>query len=298
MTPAHNRICFLFNLTANNNRAEKQLNRLKELSNEYWGAGEIEILPAGNQTEVHRPGRLQSFNTIVACGGDGTLHEAANLAASNHCVLGLIPMGSGNDFAKAIRMPKNLTDCLDIIRAGKTQKIDLLKFTGDAEGWCINTLGMGLDGLANVYTKKYKPVFGPLGYIIGAVHSAITSQNMECVLTLDGKKSTGIFRMITACNGAVEGGFFHVAPGAVVNDGKLDLVTIRSISFPKLMYNLPAFRNPKPFTMKELGRGRYTEVDIKTNSAFSAHADGEHLGSNLTHLHITTVPKRLDMLVP
>lgn len=298
MTPAPLRICFLFNPTANNYRAENQLDQLKELINEYWEPGETEILPSGNQSEIHHNGRLKSFDVIVACGGDGTLHEAANLAANNGCVLGLIPMGSGNDFAKAIGISKNLIDCLKIIKTGKTQQIDLLKFTGDAEGWCINTLGIGLDGLANIYTKKYKFLFGPLGYIFGAVHSAITSRNLEFTLTIDGKKSTGIYRMITACNGQVEGGFFYVAPDAKINDGEMDLVRISSLPFSKLIRFLPKFKKPKPFKMDELMRTKCSKVDIRSALGCAVHADGERLGKNINQITISTCPGKLEFLVP
>lgn len=292
------RICFLFNPSANSGVAKKRLNWLRSAVESKLPDIDYEIVLTSKKPNDYKTTQFASFDIIVACGGDGTLHEAVNIAVEHNCALGLIPLGSGNDFAKAIGLPNNLGECLSIIARGKTKNIDLLKCTGDADAWCVNTLGIGLDGLANLYMKKYKPFFGSFGYVLGAVHSSLTSKNVGFTITVDNEKQDGVYRMITACNGPVEGGFFHVAPEAKVDDGKMDLVRISSISFLRLIAFLPKFKKPTPFKMEELTRTKCTKVELEAETGCAVHADGERLGEEIRHLTIVTHPGKVKMLVP
>lgn len=288
-------VCFIFNSAARTGRAAKKLEWLKKEASQRWSDFDILITGENGNVEAIKKGK---YDAVIACGGDGTIHHAVNQFIDDNVVIGLLPIGSGNDFAKAIGLPKDAEKCLDILARGFTRKVDLIKCTGDAERWCVNTVGAGLDGLANVYTMKYKKFVGAAGYFFGAFHASIRFRGTKMKITADDQKYEDHFVMITSCNGPIEGGSFIVAPNADVYDGYIDVLKIRKTSIPKLLYYLPKFKKEFPDYMKELSTDRCKKIKIVTEDPISVHADGEHLGSDIRNLQLTVQECILEMIVP
>lgn len=298
MKKSDDRVCFILNAQAQSGRAGKKIEWLKKEADRRWSDYDIYLTGKhGSAAELSRKDYKQ-YDVVVACGGDGTLHNAVNRALHDNIVVGLLPIGSGNDFAKAIDLPKNLEACLDIIKEGKTKQIDLLHCTGDAEKWCVNTLGMGLDGLANKHTTRYKKSTGNLSYFIGAVIAAVTFRGCRMEVAIDRENVSKEYLMITACNGQVEGGSFVVGPEAKLDDGLIDLLTITPTPVLKLLYYLPKFRWGIPDGLKTASSVKCRRVEIRSAVGLSAHGDGEHLGSDIHKLNIELHPDALEVIVP
>lgn len=289
-------ICFLLNPAAGKKDPEVLYRSIQKEAEARWDTIEVVTIQPNDSVAELAKQKAEKFDIIVACGGDGTVNSVVNGLAGTTAVLGVLPIGTGNDFAKAIQVNSSLLQCFDILETKEAIPIDLIQYSGDADGWCANTLGVGLDGLANYYSKSYKWLTGPIVYVIGAVKAAWDFRGTTIELTVDGETSTKKMVMITACNGKWEGGKFYLAPEADLTDGLINFITIGKISFPRILFYLPFFRwGPKTW-MKELNSELVRNIEVKSAQPVAVHADGEHIGSDIKTLNVRIVPGALKVI--
>ncbi len=298
MIKSDDRVCFILNTKAQGGRAGKKTEWLKKEAELRWNHYDIHLTGEQGSAVDLKSEDYQNYDIVVACGGDGTMHNAINRALHKNIIMGLIPMGSGNDFAKAVHLPSDLNKCLDIIKAKKTRKIDLIQCAGDVDRWCVNTLGIGLDGLANSYNTRLKKYIGKLGYHLGALMASFTFKGCHMDISIDGELSGGQRLMITACNGSVEGGSFVVGPDAEIDDGLIDLLVITPTPLLKLLYYIPKFKKGIPKGLETASSVKCIRVNICSQSSVSVHGDGEHLGSDIRDLKISVHSQVLSVIVP
>lgn len=289
-------ICFLLNPAAGRKDPELLSRSIHQEAEARWTSFEVvNIQPTDSVAEIAKQ-KANQFNIIVACGGDGTVNSVVNGLAETDATLGVLPIGTGNDFAKAIQVNCSLIQCFDILKSNEAIPLDLIRYSGDAEGWCANTLGMGLDGLANFYSKSYRWLTGPIVYVIGAIKAAWKFRGSHVELTVDGHSIKKKMVMMTACNGKWEGGKFFLAPEADLSDGLINFITIGKISFLKILFYLPFFRWGPRKWMKELKSELSREIEVKSDKPLAVHVDGEHIGSNIRTLNIRIVPGALKVI--
>ena len=298
MKKSDNRTCFIFNVTARQGRSVKLLDWLRNEAEKRWDNYEIVVSGEDGHIPDHESYNFSNFDLIIACGGDGTAHHAAKLALKYNSALGVLPVGSGNDFAKALNMPTDNTSCLNILAEGNIKKVDLIWCGGDVESWCINTLGIGFDGLTNRYTSFYKRYFGAFGYYLGALHTTLVFGGREMEFRTAAETLNENLLMVTACNGQVEGGSFQVAPNAKIDDGLIDVLIIKPVFLPKLWYYLPKFKKRLPREMNEIKELRCKKFSVKSEKPLSVHADGEQLGNDVRSLDVLIHEKILKVVIP
>lgn len=296
MKKSSRQICFIVNPSAGKENTAKLLNLIRREAEKRWF--HFEIIAIRPEESVSRLARHKAnhFDVIVACGGDGTVNSVVNGIVETNAVLGVLPIGTGNDFAKTIGLPKSFTQCFEILQTGNIEYADLIHYTGDCEGWCANTLGLGLDGLANYYSKSYRYLTGSLIYVLGALKAAWYFRGSPIRLTVDGKQQNDHYVMITACNGNWEGGKFHLAPNASIFDHQLDLVTIKKISLVKILFYLPFLRWGPASWMSELETTLCRNIILASELPLSVHADGEHIGLDIKNLNIKLKPGILQVI--
>lgn len=288
----------IYNPKANGGKATGIESRLKKLAEKYL-PGTVFVRTEDNDLFwSHLSKRLKEADFVIACGGDGTVHQVCNLIAGGNITLGAIPIGNGNDFIEMLGMPSSPEDCMNIFKKGKTKAIDLIKCRGDLNCWCINTVGMGLDGLANRYTQSYKPRFGSAAYIMGAIQSAMVSRPEDVKMKLDGRQFNDRLLMLTVCNGFREGGRFIVAPDAQLDDGFLDILMLSPMNKLQLLASLPRFihRFPKNFPKAGIQKNHVVVLDFKKPVAI--HVDGEYSSRNIQHLRLECMPKAQNAFIP
>jgi diacylglycerol kinase (ATP) len=286
MEKSSSRICFLVNPSAGKRYSENFIAKLKREASRRWHDFEIVIASPDDSFSDLATDYSEDYDVIVACGGDGTVNRVVNGLAETDCTLGVLAIGTGNDFAKAIRSKHSFTRNLDLLQQENVSVVDLIHYSGDAEGWCANTLGLGLDGLANYYTKSFKTLSGPLVYVIGAIKAAWNFKGAGIEMTIDHKEHKENFLMMTACNGNWEGGKFYLAPDAELTDGSIHFVTIRKIPFLKIMAYLPRFRWGPAKWMGALETIECRQIMISSDRPLALHADGEHIGLGIQKLNI------------
>ncbi len=286
MEKSSSRICFLVNPSAGKRYSENFITNLKHEASRRWHSFEIAVASPDESLSELASYYAETYDIIVACGGDGTVNRVVNGLAETGSTLGVLAIGTGNDFAKAIRSKRSFSRNLDLLQQEQVSLVDLIQYSGDADGWCANTLGLGLDGLANYYTKSFKTISGPLVYVFGAIKAAWNFKGAGIDMTIDHTVRKGNYLMMTACNGKWEGGKFYLAPDAELTDGSIHFVTIRKIPFLKIMAYLPRFRWGPAKWMSALETIECKQIEISSDRPIALHADGEHIGTDIQKLNI------------
>ncbi len=186
---------------------------------------------------------------IVVVGGDGTLHEVLNgLVDPKNCRLGIIPAGTGNDFAEAAKLPLDPKAAAELILKGEVKATDWLEFDGVR---CMNIGGMGIDVDILERCRRGK-MRGKLKYLLSLLRSVLSYKGVEIKFRRGDEEVRQKILVATACNGVQFGGGLKICPEAVVDDGKIDVVVVEHI---KGLINLA-----KAFT--KLMKGKITQYPL------------------------------------
>lgn len=169
----------------------------------------------------------RGFDVVVAAGGDGTINEVVN-GLAEHKVrpkLGIIPVGTTNDFARAIKANGSIDKAADIIAQGHTKKIDIGKMN---DQYFINIAGGGrLTELTYEVPSKLKTVLGQLAYYIKGVEMLPTLKPTPVRIDYDGKLYEGEVMLFLIANTNSVGGFERLAPKADLDDGMFDFLILK-----------------------------------------------------------------------
>jgi diacylglycerol kinase family enzyme len=208
----------------------------------------------------------------VAAGGDGTVHTVANQLVGTGKRLGVLPIGSGNGFAKELGFRPNIRSLLKDIEKNECFDIDVININNDL---CLNVAGVGLDSFVAHSFDKLK-TRGFWSYVGVSILNFIMLRPFHVEIEISGEKtiSEDLF-VLTVANTRQFGNNAFIAPGAVPNDGKLDIVMIKP--FPKILFPIFIYR----LFAKRLNKSRYffhlkteKEVTIRTDET-RFHIDGE-----------------------
>ena len=245
---------------------------------------------AGHATKL--VGDLPQNATILSLGGDGTLHEIAASCIHTQRTVGILPAGSGDDFAHALGIERHhLQQALEIIKKGQIKTVDTATVNGAP---FINAFGVGFD--ADVaYGIYHAPKFlkERNAYLYSVLSTLGKLENIPVEVTIDDKKVfTGPALLVSTQNGPRTGGSFYFAPKAKPDDGLLDVVVAGKFGrlgtlgiLPKVMRGTHV-NHPKVFMFQ----GK--EILIKWQRARPGHMEGQLLEANPT-FHIKIQPKSL-----
>ena len=245
----------------------------------------------------------QGFTAIVAAGGDGTIGEVVNGIAQSWdgkskfpAALGIIPLGSANDFAFALGLPLGLNEAAKAIASGKTKPVDLGKCN---ERLFINNSGLCLEPYVTTKHERIHWIKGIARYLVAAVWAIMDKPEWKGDLKWDGGDFSGPLSLVSIGNGRRTGGFF-MTPHADPFDGKLTL------AFGYRGTRLGLF-GALPRAFKE-GEGSYVEMDgmyevnctrlgIHLDKPSPAHTDGELFDNWLTDLDYQIFPGAIQVLM-
>jgi diacylglycerol kinase (ATP) len=168
---------------------------------------------------------------IIAAGGDGTLNEVVNgIGQSAEKVrLGLLPLGTGNDFARCLRLPTDINENIEILRAGRTRAIDLVRVTSDRIRYFVNVSAGGFSGVVDEkLTARMKKTWGPLAYLRSAAAAFPELQAYRTSVQFGARPPRwhDLYNVIVA-NGRYIAGGWQIAPAADPSDGFLDVILIK-----------------------------------------------------------------------
>lgn len=246
---------------------------------------------------------------VIAAGGDGTIHEIANGLLTAYAqgvdgpVLGVLPVGTGNDFAKLVGPVKDLDRSLDILVNGEVRRFDAcVAGWNGREHWFVNAAGTGVDVevVRQILKKQGRAGNAVMRYLAAALRALATYKAIPLRIRLDDRVIERDAMIIVAANGRSVGGGFWVTPDAEPQDGRFDICLVNDVSFLRAL----------PILARVL-RGTHTEhakVEMYSASDVEIEAtgpeplffqlDGElHEPPNARTLSLRIVPSALPVLV-
>src|SRR5438477_3547572 len=193
---------------------------------------------AGAAMQSAKTALRKGCEMVVAAGGDGTLNEVVNGLRddASAIVLGLIPLGTGNDFARTLGLPRDVDEAIALLRAGHTRSIDLVRVTSDEIRYFVNVSAGGFSGLVDEkLTPEMKKTWGPLAYLRSAAAAWPELRAYRTTLAFDEDESLRLeLYNVVVANGRYVGGGTLIAPEAEIDDGLLDVVLIPKRPAPEL----------------------------------------------------------------
>ena len=245
---------------------------------------------------------------IIAAGGDGTINEVINglMQAKNNKpeltpIFGVLAIGRGNDFAFGAGVPASLEDCLNALKKGNIQPIDVGLIKGGdypAGRYFGNGIGVGFDTIVGLEAAKMKHIHGAAGYIIGALKTLITYPAApEIEMEINGEKGVYTPALVSIMNGRRMGGTFFMAPDGKNNDGLLNLCMTKQGTRRKLLQTMFHYTKGTQDTLDNTKTALISSITLNAiNGSMAVHADGETICEKGKLLEISCIPNALNII--
>jgi diacylglycerol kinase (ATP) len=260
----------------------------------------------GHATELARQALDDGYRTIVAVGGDGTVNEVLNGlvdegAVDPEVVLGIIPWGTGADFARTAGIPRDYAAACRHLLRSETRSIDLGKITCLCEGqeverYFINAAGLGFDGeVAELVNRNPKLLGGTIPYLACLFTRLVTYRNKNVEFSFDDQYVRGRTNSVIVCNGRYLGGGMFVAPEASLDDGLFDVVVLGNLNKLEVVANVPRVYKGTHLTHPKVSFCRAREVHVESQERMFLQAEGELIGEAPATFRV--IPRTLRVLV-
>ncbi|HYO79745.1 MAG TPA: diacylglycerol kinase family protein, partial [Thermoanaerobaculia bacterium] len=253
---------------------------------------------AGDATRLAQEAVAAGCDTVIAAGGDGTLNEVINGLAPHmdEVRVGLIPLGTGNDFAKMLNLPATPADCIEVLRAGFVQPTDVVRVTTDRVRYFVNVSAGGFSGAVNEkMTPEIKQSWGPLAYLRCAAEALPELRAYRTEITLDDATTLALdlYNVVIANGRYVAGGTF-IAPEASITDGLLDIILIPASAAGSIALVAAQIAVGKHLASEGVVFRRAATVSVKSEPGMWFNVDGELIGNEPARFEI--MPRALQFL--
>jgi diacylglycerol kinase (ATP) len=238
---------------------------------------------AGDAEKWARAAVRTKCDYIVVAGGDGTLNEVVNGSATEakNVRLGIVPLGTGNDFARTLGLPSSIEHNIDILRSAKTKRIDLVRVKSKRVRYFVNVSAGGFSGVVGgKMTPKIKRTWGPLAYMRGAAAalSQLHSYHTRILLDDDEQLSAELYNVVVA-NGRFVAGGLPIAPDANPSDGFLEVVLIPKLCAAEIALLAAEVVLGKHLSSKATIFRRAKKVSVRSRPGMCFNVDGELVGN-------------------
>ena len=294
-------VSLFFNPTAGRGRAGRRMARICEIFDTAGVAFNLFQSRAIRDLES-QVGSLVSAGArrIIVAGGDGSVHEAVNgiMQADANAQLGVIPTGTGNDFAKACSIPLDwelaTNQLADRLLAGdEPRRIDVGRMN---DRFFANGAGIGFDAKVTRIAQSYRWPIGDLVYLYAIFRCMVDGiETPRVTISAADLNWSGPVTLVNVSNGAWLGGMFHIAPQADNNDGQLDLLIVDPVSRLRITSLVPKLVRGSHMAEAEITHIGVKKLSIEASTAMPSHLDGE-VGEPGTRFDVDILPGALELL--
>lgn len=252
----------------------------------------------GNQVCVHRacsPEDIEEISSqstdvdrLVIAGGDGSIHQAVNgllrVPAEQRPVLGILPVGTANDLAYALHLPKSIPEACKVIARGNVFEMDTGKLN---ERYFVNVASAGL--LTDVSQKvdtRVKNTLGQLAYFLKGIETLPSFRPFRVEYQKDGQQFSEEVVLFMAVNGLSVGGMRQLVPRASLTDGKLDILLVPSPGWPETIRLLLKVLRGEKVDGEKIIEFQTSELTVSTDRLISSDLDGECGPESTWHIQI------------
>lgn len=306
------KICVIINPASAAGRTGRNIGKITARLKDILGpVTEILITRApGEATEFARSSANGRFGAVVAVGGDGTINEVVNgiykddKPVNPDLRLGVIASGTSSGLAQSLDFPKSMEDQIGIIKSKRTRAIDIGRITYQASDpssagrYFVNECQIGIGGtIVKKVAKSHKFFGGRIAFGWVTLLETFRDSPKRINLSVDGNQPETIFiHGMTAANGIFMGGGMKLAPGALLDDGLLDLLLIHEQGIVRRFYSYS-----KIYSGKHVGSDRFSyikcsRISLTSDDLVHVGADGEILGTAPCEIRI--IPRSLAISAP
>lgn len=301
----HHDVKLILNPNADMGNAWKLASSLRPVVEELGGADWSGTVYPTHAIELAKQAADEGYELVIAAGGDGTVHEVVNglmaVPKERRPRLGVVPLGSGNDFAYAAGLPAGSIEALRRVLQGTPRSIDIGLVeteSGRREYW-DNTIGIGFDATVTIRTHTL-PVLRGFPMYFTAVMQTIAFNHeaplLQCKTDEDAWDEKTL--MLVVCNGPREGGGFLVGPEAKIDDGVFHYAAIRKVSRPMMLRLVPEVMNGTHGKFEQTRMGTLHQMELQADAPLRIHIDGEifaGFGTDVRNLKINLIPNALEV---
>jgi len=286
------RLRLIFNPMAGRGRAQKQIGKALACLRER--GADVDCVSSTSPADLTRIAAESSraeWDRVVVCGGDGSLHFALREFDLQRGTLALLPLGSGDDFARSAGIPRTVIDACDAILYGKTREVDVATANGLRY---LGVAGLGFDSeVAKYANENAKFLRGSLVYLYSILR--VLPRFASCRVRMNGIRTEQI---MFACVGNTPqyGGGIRITPNAQIDDGLLDLCLVHRTTRLQLLKTLPLAYTGSHVKSPFVETARATEFKFESERPMDVYADGERLTS--TPVTFALAREKLRIVVP
>jgi diacylglycerol kinase (ATP) len=233
------------------------------------------------------------YDHLFIAGGDGTLNQVLNGVARvegalSNLTFGLIPLGTGNDFANALGLPEKVDEAIKILQEGHTVAVDVGVLN---DRYFINVSAGGfIAEVSDAINPQLKTVAGKLAYLIGGAKVLLDYEPVNLWLQAVEKGGTTrrdlSLQMYAVCNSRLVGGGRLIAPDAVINDGWLDVCVVEPMPMLEFIGLLTRVSSGDHVDDKRVAYFRACELELRFGRTIKVNTDGEVLQADRCHYRI------------
>ncbi len=270
------KIGYIVNPAAGKKQVEKWVERIR-CATEAKGLPYIILMTEGPGDGVNK-GKLavaSNCNVAVAVGGDGTVSEVVNGIKDSDTALGVIPVGTGNDFVKSLDIPLDFEDALACVFNGRCKTIDMGVINGRH---FINVASVGFDAQVVLETRNIKKYFaGPVAYVLGVFKALKEYNPFVLEIETEGRLIKRRAVLMAVGNGAFYGGGMKITPLACMDDGLLDVCVVEHMPRSKILRLFSTIFTGKHLLRQEIEYFTTKSIAVKCDNAY-INADGDIYG--------------------
>lgn len=293
------RTVVILNPMADHGRAGRLAGQIPKWAEAFGGCDLWLTNEPGHATVLAKSATDKGYELVIAAGGDGTMHEVINgLVESGSAAtpLGIVPLGSGNDYPNGLGLAESPQQAFERIFDGRQLVVDLAHYedgSGRSE-LAMNGIGVGFDAIVSIQTRTITRIHGFAMYMLAALRTiAFYYQTPKLRVNFDDEVVEQRTLMLPIGIGPRIGGGFRLTPDADLTDGLIDSCLVNPISRPTLLRLLPEAMKGTHITSPHVTMRRNKTIEIASDMALPVHADGEifaYLEDNVRHIKVTSLP--------
>jgi len=272
----------------------------REFHHQGWSVEVERTEGPGHGAELAARAVQAGAQRVVAVGGDGTVHDVANgllrCPGGADVALGVVPIGSGNDFAKLVGVYRHSP--VRVVRRLVTAQTARFDAGLVCEEYFVNSVGFGF-GPEVVRVRNAMPgLSGFASYFVPVFRAVARFRPPRLEVRARGFAETGNMMMVEVCNGTTAGGSYRFAPDAQPGDGRLDVCLVRRVSLLRFLMAVPRVMRGTHATMREVALFQTRQVTIRSlDGPLLLHVDGELREPDAHECSVRVEPGCLTVLV-
>ena len=294
------RVKVILNPYANRWRAGQHAGRIETAFRAAGVACDLVVTESpGQGTPVAEAAAGQGYDVIVAAGGDGTINEVINglIRAAGDGVtrpFGILPLGTANDFSLMAGLPSGIEQAVAVIAAGRCRPIDAGQVN---DRYFINNSAAAMEPMVTLENIRMTRLSGEIRYVVALLRALVKLRPWQMEIVWDDGGYDGPAYLLSVCNSARTGGF-TMAPGAVLDDGRLDMVFAPQVSRGSVISILLKLMRGDHIHHPAVTFRRVTAIDLTSAPGTPLHSDGEIVSESAGKVSYRVLQGKVTLVTP